>query len=117
MLQAAFRPILPGDAPFTNPLISVLPRLFIGRVAYLVWAALKRWTAVGLAAAGLIGALTNTVLVLGMLVLLKVIPFSVVGTVFVLNALPEMIVSALMVLAVVAAVRQIRLGRRQGADI
>jgi uncharacterized membrane protein len=66
MVQAAVAPNGPGDVVFTNPLISILPRLFIGPVAWLIWNALKRWKVVGLIAAGLAGSLTNSVLVLGM---------------------------------------------------
>jgi hypothetical protein len=69
MIRAAVAPNSPLDPAFTNPLISVLPRLFIGPVAWLVWKALKRWTAVGLVAAGVAGSVTNTVLVLSMIAL------------------------------------------------
>ena len=41
LLQAAIAPTGPGDVIFTNPLISILPRLFIGPVAWLVYKALK----------------------------------------------------------------------------
>ena len=50
MIQAAVAPNGPIDAWFTNPLLSVLPRLFIGPVAWLVWRALKRWPVAGLLA-------------------------------------------------------------------
>jgi uncharacterized membrane protein len=116
LIQAAVAPNGPGDVPFTNPLISVLPRLFIGPVAWLVWTALKKWPAVGLAGAGLAGSLTNTVLVLGMFGVLNLAPWSLVWTVAVTNGLPEIAVSALIVLAVVAAWRQIDTGRK-GADL
>ena len=64
MLQAAIAPTGPLDPLFTNPLLAVLPRLFIGPVAWLVWTALKKWPVVGLIASGIAGSLTNTVLVL-----------------------------------------------------
>ena len=63
LIQAAVAPNTPGDVIFTNPLISILPRLFIGPVAWLIWNALKRWMIPGLIAAGLVGSLTNTMLV------------------------------------------------------
>ena len=52
---------------FTNPLISVVPRLLVGLVAGVAFALIRRWGKIGLAAAlsGLVAALTNTVLVLG----------------------------------------------------
>ncbi|MHB1449821.1 MAG: ECF transporter S component, partial [Bellilinea sp.] len=64
MIQAAVAPTGPADAWFTNPIISVLPRILIGPVAWLVWTALKRWPVAGLIAAGIAGTLTNTILVL-----------------------------------------------------
>jgi len=39
MLQAAIAPSGPTDVWFTNPVLSVLPRLFIGPVAWLVYSA------------------------------------------------------------------------------
>ncbi len=124
MIQAAIAPNGPGDVIFTNPLIAVLPRLFIGPVAWLVWRALKRWPVPGLIITGLAGSLTNTVLVLGMIGLAGIdlgVPaaqrWAVLGGIAVANGLPEAAVSAVLVLAVVAAWRQIRVGRRQGANL
>ncbi len=110
---------------FTNPLVSILPRLFIGPLAWLAWKSLRRWQAAGLIAAGIVGSLTNTILVLGMLGLLysgiKVGTFELtwayIGTTFVVNGLPEAVVSALITLAVVAALRQIQFGRKKGANL
>jgi uncharacterized membrane protein len=117
MIQAAVAPNGPGDVIFTNPLISVLPRLFIGPVAWLVWKSLKRWKVVGLITAGLGGSLTNSVLVLGMIGLLSLYPWQVIGGVFIANSLPEMAVSALIVLFVIAAWWRIRIGKKTGSDL
>ena len=117
MIQAAVAPNGPGDVIFTNPLISILPRLFIGPVAWLVWTALKRWKVLGLITAGLAGSLTNSVLVLGMIGLLGLYPWQVIGAVFVANSLPEMAVSALIVLFVVAAWWRIRVGKKEGSNL
>ncbi|GAP17566.1 ECF transporter S component [Levilinea saccharolytica] len=117
MIQAGVAPNGPGDVIFTNPLISVLPRLFIGPLAWLVWTGLKRWPVPGLLAAGAVGSLTNTVLVLGMIGLTGAYPWPVIGGVLVSNGLPEVLISAVIVLAVVAAWRQIPVGRKQGADL
>lgn len=59
---------------FTNPLISVLPRILVGLVAGLIFAGLKRTrlnhiSSAGIAAAG--ATLTNTVLVLTAIYLFK----------------------------------------------
>ncbi len=117
MLQAAIAPIGPSDPWFTNPLLSVLPRLLIGPVAWLIWEALKRWPVVGLIAAGIGGSVTNTVLVLGMIGVLGYIPWAALGVIGLTNGLPEAIVAAVIVLAVVAAWKQIRVGKRQGSNV
>lgn len=118
MIQAAVAPNGPTDVWFTNPLLSVVPRLFIGPIAWLVWRALQRWPAVGLIAAGVAGSLTNTVLVLGMIGLLGLIPsFTVLAGVAVANGLPEAGINALITLVVVAAWRQLSIGKRSGANI
>ena len=117
MLQAAIAPIMPSDVLFTNPLISVLPRLFIGPVAWLVWNGLKRWPAVGLIVSGLAGSLTNTALVLGMIGILGMAPWPLLGASAVSNGIPEAIVAAVVVLAVIAAWKQIRIGRKEGSSV
>lgn len=117
MIQAAVAPNGPSDVWFTNPILSILPRLFIGPVAYLVWTALKRWPVVGMVFSGLAGSLTNTVLVLGTIGLMGLLPWPAIGGIAVANGLPEAGVSAVLVVAVVSAWRQIRVGRKQGANI
>ena len=117
LIQAAVAPNGPADVWFTNPLLSVLPRLFIGPVAWLAWTALKRWPVAGLIAAGLVGSITNTLLVLGMIGVLGFLPWVALGPIVVANGLPEAVLSAVLVVVIVAAVRQIRIGKRQGANI
>lgn len=117
MLQAAIAPNGPADVWFTNPVLSVLPRLFIGPMAWLVWNALKRWQAVGLVVAGIVGSLTNTILVLGVIGILGYIPLAMIVSIAVANGLPEAAVSALLTLAVVAAWKGIVVGRREGSDL
>lgn len=111
MLQAAIAPNGPTDIWFTNPLLAVLPRLFIGPLAWLVWRGLQRWPAAGLITAGIVGSLTNTILVLGMIVVLGFLPLAVVAPIAVTNGLPEAGVSALLTLLVVAAWRRIQVGK------
>lgn len=117
MIQSAVAPNGPGDVWFTNPLLSVLPRVFIGPLAWLAWRGLKRWPAVGLIAAGLVGSLTNTVLVLGMIGVLGFLPWTVIPPIALTNGLPEAGVSAALVLAVVAAWKRIQIGKRKGANL
>lgn len=89
---------------FTNPLISFVPRLLIGLVAGWVFIGLKKVVSPSLAAcfAGLMGSVTNTVLVLGGIYLfattsnLATALLAVVTT----NGLVEMLVTALVVPAI-----------------
>lgn len=131
MLRAAIAPASPLDPAFTNPLISVLPRLFIGPIAWLVWSGLKRWPVIGLIGAGIAGSATNTILVLGMIGLvpsaigiLREITVSpdipavtLLGGIALANGVPEAIASAVLVLLVAAAWWGIRTGRRQRSNI
>ncbi|MCD6577001.1 MAG: ECF transporter S component [Anaerolineaceae bacterium] len=117
MFQAAVAPTGPADVWFTNPLLSVLPRLFIGPAAWLVWRALKRWEHLALLAAGTVGSLTNTVLVLGMIGLLGYLPWAPLGGIVLVNGLPEALASALITVAVGAAYWHIPIGKKHGADL
>lgn len=117
LIQAAVAPTSPADVWFTNPLLSIVPRLFIGPVAYYVWKLLEKIPVVGLIAAGVVGSLTNTILVLGVIGLMGLLPWAVLGGIVISNGLIEAGVSAFIVLVVVAAWRQIRIGKRQGSDL
>ncbi len=103
MIQAAVAPSGPTDVWFTNPVLSVLPRLFIGPAAWCIFSLLKRWRTVGLIAAGAVGSLTNTILVLGIIGIMRYLPWEALGLVVVTNGLPEMAASALITLAVIGA--------------
>ncbi len=175
LIIAAVAPKGPGDVFFTDPLVSVLPRLFIGVVAWgvyrLVRAAGRAWSlvlgglilvvvvlalaaivgastlplagvwgiAVGVLGLGLValvlyravrahpeelalslaavaGTLTNTVLVLGMLVLRGYIPGELALAVGAANSPPEMIAAALITVAVVATWQQVAL-RTGGSSV
>jgi uncharacterized membrane protein len=117
MLQAALAPTGPADVWFTNPLLSVLPRLFIGPFAWLVYQALKRWPAAALAISGAVGSLTNTGLVLGMIGLFGFLPWAALGGIAIANGLPEMAASAIITTAVVAAYWHLPLGKRKGSNL
>jgi uncharacterized membrane protein len=117
LIQGAVAPTGPADTWFVNPLISILPRLFIGPAAWLVYRALEKVGAVlALIAAGVAGSLTNSVLVLGMIGLMGHLPWLTIGTIAVSNGLPEAVVAAIITLAVVSAWLGIERGRG-GADL
>jgi uncharacterized membrane protein len=118
LIQAAVAPTGPTDVWFTNPLLSVVPRLLIGPVAWLIYNGLKRWKVPALIAAGLGGSLTNTVLVLGMIGLLGYVPWAALWAIVVANGLPEAVASAILVVAVVSIWQGIEHGgKKKGADL
>jgi uncharacterized membrane protein len=176
LIWAYIGPNGPGDIYFQNPLISILPRLFIGLSAYMVFRALRKisvpwilflsgfglglWAvfcyqvgkvnepaallSAGIAlgsvsalaysslkqetevtaitVAAIVGTLTNTVLVLGMMGLLgtlrwvPTIPWGGLLGIGLANGIPEAIGAVLITVAVVAAWKQIEFGRK-GARI
>jgi uncharacterized membrane protein len=129
LIRAAVAPNGPLDPLFVNPLLSVLPRLLIGPMAWLAWRALRRWPAAGLIAAGIVGSLTNTILVLGMLgvfipanfrlgdfVINDATKWTFLSTIAGTSGVIEAIVSAVIVLIVLSIWLQIDTGRK-GSDI
>ena len=128
LYQAATAPKSPLDPLFVNPLLSVLPRMLIGPVAWLVWSALKRWKVIGLLAAGFFGSYANTAFVLGMFGLLfakdtrvtEVLGDNVwkaLGGIALASGAPEAGVAAVVVLIVIAAYWQFSVGKKKGADL
>lgn len=85
LIHAATRPASPLDPLFINPLLSVVPRLLIGVIAYygyrgtvLLWEVVfkgnirKLKHTVGGAVGGVLASMANTILTLGMLYILYV---------------------------------------------
>ncbi|MCA1950444.1 MAG: ECF transporter S component [Treponema sp.] len=119
LLQAAIAPTGPVDVAFTNPFISVVPRLLIGPVSWLLYRLIAgrfatssagldkpkihpvRYSA-SLIAAGLGGSLTNTILVLSALGIFGFFPWSLIFTVAIGNGPVEAAVSAVITLIVVS---------------
>lgn len=117
LLQAAIAPTGQVDVAFTNPLISVVPRLLIGPVAWYLYRLILgrkelsqvhpvRYSA-ALIAAGLGGSLTNTVLVLSALGLFGFFPWPLIVTVAIGNGPAEAAVSAAITLLIVGAYTKI----------
>ena len=118
LIQAAVAPTGPTDVWFTNPLLSILPRLFIGPVSWLIYHALKKWQIPALISAGVGGSLTNTILVLGMIVILGFLPWQALPPIIIGNGLPEAAASAILVVAVVSIWQQIERGSgKEGSDL
>lgn len=117
LIQAAVAPNGPADTIFTNPMLSVFPRLFIGPAAWLVWNALKKNEIPAMILSGLAGSLTNTILVLGMLGVFGLYPWPLIGTVAISNGIPEAIASAIITVIIVAGWKRISLKKKQGSDL
>lgn len=115
LIQGAIAPTGPTDVWFTNPLLSIVPRLAIGPVAWLVYRALQKVNEpLALIISGIAGSLTNTVLVLGVIGLLGYVAWPLIGTIAVTNGLPEAALAAIITAAVVAAWKGI--GKRRGGS-
>jgi uncharacterized membrane protein len=102
---------------FRDPLVSILPRLFIGIVAWVVFVGLRsRSVDVAAAAAGVIGSLANTVGVLGMAVLLGYLPLAAIVPI-VPQAIAEAILAAVVTVVVVRGVMLYRSGRTTAPEV
>jgi len=97
---------------FKDPLVAILPRIFIGITAALAYAGLRRTNeqlAIGVAAA--VGTLTNTLLVLSLAVLRGYMAARFAAVVAVTHGLPEVIVAVVITVAVATAWKRIETGR------
>ncbi|HEY3291482.1 MAG TPA: ECF transporter S component, partial [Anaerolineae bacterium] len=91
---------------FGNPIISVLPRVLIGLTSWLVYRGLRQVNVsvvIAAAAAGIVGTLTNTILVVGLLVAFSLIPLAVVPT-LVPQAVIEVVIAAIILPVIIKAV-------------
>ena len=96
---------------FKDPLVAILPRIFIGITAYFAYAALKKGNEyLALIVAAVVGTLTNTVLVLGMAVIRGYLPMAAIPPI-IPQAIAEVIIAAIVTVAVVAAWKRIETGR------
>jgi len=101
---------------FKNPLVSVLPRLFIGVTAYLSYRWLKsRNEYAALVLAGVVGTLTNTVLVLGMAVITGLLDPGLIPGI-IPQAIAEIVIAVIIVVAVVTGWKRVE-GRRGGSSV
>ena len=102
--------LLDASGLFKNPFIAILPRMFIGPVAYFGYILLRRWSEyLGLAGAGVIGALTNTVLVISTLIAFGLLTAAVIPVLTPVIII-ESVLSAVLTVAVVSAVRRVESG-------
>src|SRR5215204_5789505 len=109
---------LNADNPvFLNPIVAIVPRLFIGVVAWAVFVGLRRWSIdLASAAAGVLGSFTNTVGVLGLAILFGLLPPAVIPAVLP-QAIAEAILAAVVTVVVVRGVLLFRSGRSTAPEI
>ncbi len=99
---------------FKDPLVVFLPRILIGITSALTYRGLRRWNEVAaVIVAAVIGTLTNTILVLGIAVLRGYLPFGLAAGFAVSNGIPEAIIAAIIVGAVVLAWKGLTTQRRK----
>ena len=102
---------------FRDPLVSILPRLLIGVVAWAAFVGLRRWSVdIASAAAGVLGSLANTVGVIGMAILLGYLPFAAVVPI-VPQAIAEAVLAAVVTVVVVRGVLLYRSGRTTAPEV
>ena len=89
---------------FTNPLVSVLPRVLIGITSWYAYKALVgRNQDLAAAVAGVVGTLTNTIFVVGMLVIFGLLPL-------------EVVIAAIVTVVVARGVNLARSGKTTASD-
>jgi uncharacterized membrane protein len=101
-----------ADNPvFLNPVVAIVPRLFIGVVAWAVFVGLRRWSLdLASAVAGILGSLTNTVGVLSLAVLFGLLPVAVIPAI-IPQAVAEAVLAAVVTVVIVRGVMLFRSGR------
>jgi uncharacterized membrane protein len=90
---------------------AFLPRILIGVLAYYAYRGLRRWPPLAAAVAGLVGALTNTIGVLGLLAWLGTFPLALLVPVMAMNVPIEILLALLVTIPVVTALRAVGRGR------
>jgi uncharacterized membrane protein len=112
LFLAGQQPAGSPNAIFVDPVISVVPRIFIGPVAWLIYTALRNaGPTASLVGAAVAGTLTNTFLVIGAIALRLNVPFFATLASVSVNLVIELIVASVIVLAVVSALRGYAGGR------
>jgi uncharacterized membrane protein len=90
---------------------AFLPRILIGVLAYYAYRLLRRWPALAAGVAGLVGTLTNTFGVLGLLIWLGTLPVALLVPVFAMNVPIEIALALVVTIPAVAALRAVGKGQ------
>ena len=85
---------------FKDPTVAILPRLFIGLTAWASFAALVRINRdLAAGVAGFVGAATNTILVVGALIIRGYFPAQVIIPAVLIQAIFEAVIAAILTIA------------------
>ncbi|SNT14067.1 Uncharacterized membrane protein [Anaerovirgula multivorans] len=87
---------------FADPLVAILPRLFIGWMSYYTYRLFKNSIL-----AAIVGTATNTIGVLAMIYLRNYLPLEAVLGIAAINGVAEIVVSSFIVYAVVKAMKTV----------
>lgn len=89
---------------------AFIPRILIGVAAYYAYRPLRRWPTLAAGAAGLIGTLTNTFGVMGLLIWFGALPAALLVPVFSMNVPIEAVLAVVVTVPTVAALRAVSQG-------
>ncbi|GAB4114521.1 MAG: ECF transporter S component [Candidatus Caldatribacteriota bacterium] len=87
---------------FADPLIAILPRIFIGVMAYYSYRLFRK----NVLLAAVMGTLTNTIGVLGLATLRGYLPLKASITIAWVHGTPEVVVAALLLIILVKALKR-----------
>lgn len=106
---ASFVTFAGGNLPLAL-LAAFLPRILIGVLAYFAYRPLRRWPTLAGAVAGLVGTLTNTFGVMGLLIWLGTLPTALLVPVFSMNVPIEAALAIVVTIPTIAALKAVRQG-------
>lgn len=105
LIFGLFSFLAPASAMAADPLVAILPRIFIGVTAYYAFRLLQQKT-IGIILAAVVGTLTNTIGFLGMAALLGYLPLKAAVGIAVLHGIPEILVATVITVLVVPGIRK-----------
>ncbi len=98
---------LAGGNLFVALLAAFLPRILIGVLAYYAYRPLRRWPALAAGVAGVVGTLTNSVGVLGIMYALGEFPSALLVPILSMNVPIEIALALIVTIPVVIALRAV----------
>ena len=110
LFSAAFMTFAGGNL-LVALLAAFVPRILIGILAYYAYRPLRRRPNLATGVAAVVGTLTNTFGVLGILIWLGVLPPVLLATIFSMNLPIEIILALVVTIPAVAALRAVGKGR------